>query len=280
MTLTDEQLRHYATNGYVLLPAQFSRDEVELLKAPLPHLFGVDNPRRVMEKDGRTVRSIFGCHATHQLFRRLSRDSRILDPVEQILGSKGYIHQFKINAKLRFSGDTWVWHQDFLAWLKEDRICRPDLVTATLFLDEVNEFNGPLLVIPGSHRHGLFDASPRDGQPSAHYGAGEKWVKNLIVDLKHPADSDAVSKLARYHGIAAPKGPAGSLLLFHANLFHASVPNVSPSDRMLALITYNSPANAPVEEGSRPDFLSGRDYTPIEADDTPFGHGEQRASVG
>jgi ectoine hydroxylase len=65
-------------------------------------------------------------------------------------------------------------------------------------------------------------------------------------------------------GIVAPKGPAGSVLLFHPNLVHGSVPNLSPFDRRLVLVTYNSVNNQQtVKENPRPDFLVCRSRGPL-----------------
>lgn len=66
------------------------------------------------------------------------------------------------------------------------------------------------------------------------------------------------------HGIAAPKGPAGSILFFDGNVVHGSAPNLSPFNRMLALVTYNAVSNTPpLREKPRPKFLCSRDFTPI-----------------
>ena len=62
----------------------------------------------------------------------------------------------------------------------------------------------------------------------------------------------------------APKGPAGSVLFFDANLVHASPSNLSPFDRAVAFLTYNSVENVPPPvEQPRPDFLVDRQITPI-----------------
>ena len=42
-------------------------------------------------------------------------------------------------------------------------------MNVAIFLDDVNEFNGPLMFIPGSHKQGVVDAQarPHDHQLSA-----------------------------------------------------------------------------------------------------------------
>ena len=93
------------------------------------------------------MRSVYGSHETNALFRRLCHDSRLVEPAMQLLDGPVYLHQLKVNAKLGMVGDVWEWHQDFIFWLREDGMPRPLALTAAVFMDDVNEFNGPLLFI-------------------------------------------------------------------------------------------------------------------------------------
>ena len=68
------------------------------------------------------------------------------------------MHQFKINGKMAFEGDVWQWHQDYGTWLNDDLMPTERAMNVAIFLDDVNEFNGPLMFIPGSHRKGVIDA--------------------------------------------------------------------------------------------------------------------------
>ena len=70
----------------------------------------------------------------------------------QIFGEPVYMHQFKINGKMAFDGDVWQWHQDYGTWKNDDQMPEPRATNVAIFLDEVNEFNGPLMFIPGSHQ--------------------------------------------------------------------------------------------------------------------------------
>ena len=261
MTLTDAQLGHFRDLGYVLLDDVFSPEEVSALKHDLPALMSDDSPRRVLEKDGRTVRAIHGCHTTSEACRRLVRHPRMLGPSAQILGSDVYVHQFKINVKAAFTGDIWKWHQDFIFWLKQDGMQQPRAVNLMVFLDDVTEFNGPLYVVPRSHEMGTIDVPPGDEK-------SDTWRSSFAADLKYALDRNALAAMVTDYGIAAPKGRTGSVLVTHCNLVHGSPPNMSPFDRVLAIVTYNSVHNAllPVPE-PRPEFLVSRDFTPLTAVD-------------
>jgi ectoine hydroxylase len=174
----------------------------------------------------------------------------------QILRSAVYVYQFKVNAKVAFQGDVWEWHQDYIFWQREDGLPEPWLVTASLFLDEVNEFNGPLMIVPGSHKEGVIEPMRTSGVP-AGYEESPGWIANLTADLKYSLNKDCVARLVSARGIVAPKGPAGSVLFFHPNVVHGSVPNMSPFDRRLVLITYNHAANRQTKN-ARPEFLASR----------------------
>jgi Protein involved in biosynthesis of mitomycin antibiotics/polyketide fumonisin len=271
MDLTQAQMEFYDENGYLLLPECFSTEEVEVLRNELPTVFGEDSPRRVIEKEGFIVRSVYGSHMANEIFRRLSRHPKLVNPARQILESGVYVYQFKINAKAAFGGDVWEWHQDYIFWHNEDGLPSPRVLTAAIFIDDVTEFNGPLFLIPGSHKWGIFDVPARglnsnvkSGTPSV-YQESPEWINNLTANLKYSLPKEIIARLVTERGIVAPKGPSGSVLFFHSNLAHGSPNNISPFDRVVTLISFNSTENIPVQSMmARPDFLVGRDYTPID----------------
>lgn len=266
MYITDEQIQDYRRDGFLLMPAVFSPAEVQAMKAELPGVFAEDSPARVMEKETGVVRSVYGSHRTREVFGRMVRDPRLRVPAERLLEDQVYVHQFKINAKLAFRGEVWEWHQDYIFWRNEDGMPTSNVTTLAVFLDEVNEYNGPLLFVPGSQRGGVIEPGGRkgadEGEPS--------WKADVSAALSYTVQQDTLAELVAEGGIAAPKGPAGSVLFFDGNVVHGSAPNMSPFDRMLALVTYNGVANAPLpRENPRPEFLCSRDFTavaPLEAE--------------
>ncbi|MFL5539329.1 MAG: phytanoyl-CoA dioxygenase family protein [Longimicrobiaceae bacterium] len=260
MYISNEQIQEYRRDGYLLLPALFSPEEVQAMKDELPAVFAEESPARVMEQESGVVRSVYASHRTHESFARLVRDPRLLVPAQRLLEDEVYVHQFKINAKLAFQGEVWEWHQDYIFWRNEDGMPTANVVTVALFLDEVNEFNGPLLFVPGSQRGGVIE-------PRARRDAGEgeeSWKADVSAALSYTVQQDTLAELVSESGIVAPKGPAGSVLFFDGNVVHGSAPNMSPFDRMLALVTYNAVSNAPApREKPRPEFLCSRDFTPV-----------------
>jgi ectoine hydroxylase len=267
--LSTRQLEDYARDGFCVVPNCVSTDDLREIHRLLPSIFAEDSPRRVVEKQGGTVRSVYGSHRTHDIFARLVRHPRLLRAAETILGGQVYVYQFKINVKAAFTGDVWDWHQDYIFWREEDGLPTARVANVALFLDDVTEFNGPLYFIPGSHRNDVIDpgtqASAVSGKVQATYGADSpSWLSNLTADLKYALPHDLVAELARRHGLASATGSAGSLLFFDANVVHASPNNVSPFSRKVALVTYNSVHNVPRPvPHPRPEFLASRDATPL-----------------
>ncbi|HEU4597504.1 MAG TPA: phytanoyl-CoA dioxygenase family protein [Pyrinomonadaceae bacterium] len=256
-------MESFERDGYVLVPDCFSAAEVELMKGELPALFSENSPRRVAEVGGRVVRSVYGSHATNDVFRRVSRHPLLVEAARQLLDSEVYIYQFKINAKAAFDGDVWEWHQDFIFWLKEDGMPAARVVNTAIFLDDITEFNGPMFLIPGSHHEGVV-ASRTAEEPQPAYSDSPDWINNLTAKIRYSVGHAEVERLATKYGLAAPKGRRGSVLFFDSNLVHASPANISPFNRAIVFITYNSVENVPtLGEDARPDFLVSRDSEPL-----------------
>ena len=253
MRLTDRQLRAFDEDGYVFIPNRFTRAEVDVLRRELPGIFAQDRKENVREKDGKTVRTTFAAHTFNEAFRRLGRHPRMVDPVMQLLDGPVYMHQFKINAKAAFDGDVWQWHQDYGTWARDDLMPSTRAMNIAVFLDDVTEFNGALMFIPRSHKSGVLEAG------------------HDVVTTSYPLwtlDHGTVAKLVKDGGLVAPKGPAGSMLLFHCNLVHASPGNLSPFDRTIVYLSLCHVDNH-IRQFKRPDWIAHRDFAPIEplADD-------------
>lgn len=265
MELTKEELQQYEKQGYLFFSSCFSTQEVEKMKAELPDIYAKELPGKVLEKDGKTVRMVHGIHKEKKVFQKLAQNAKIVQPIMQILGSEIYVHQFKINAKKAFDGEVWQWHQDYVYLWQDDGIPTPRMANAVIFLDEVNEFNGPLMLIPGSHKEGVISIST-EGKQDSNYEDSPDWIKSMTTSLKYIIDKDTLARLVNVYGsIIAPKGPAGSVLLFHPNCVHGSASNMSPDDRAIVVINYNSIENLPVAvKNPRPEFLATRDYQAIE----------------
>ena len=159
MKLTPEQVAQFERDGYLFFPGLFSRQEMGVLCAEVPGIYAQHRPEIVREKDSDAVRTSFAAHTYNPAFAKLARHPRLVGPAVQILGEDVYMHQFKINGKQAFDGDVWQWHQDYGTWQADDDMPAPRAMNVAVYLDDVNEFNGPLYYIPGSHKDGKLDAA-------------------------------------------------------------------------------------------------------------------------
>ena len=177
----------------------------------------------------------------------------MIQPVEDLLQEKLYMHQFKINGKMAFEGDVWQWHQDYGTWFNDDLMPSARAMNVAIFLDEVTEFNGPLLFIPGSHKKGVIKA------------------KHDLTTTSYPLwtiDNDLIRQLVdraggRKGGIVSPQGPAGSMIIFHSCLVHASSNNLSPFNRISVYLSLCAVSNH-IRRFKRKEYIAHRDFTPIE----------------
>ena len=249
MNLSDTQVSEFHQQGYVFLPNIFNPDEIAALTTELEGIFAQDRPENVREKNGHTVRTTFAAHTFNEAFARLGRHPRLINPVMQLLGGPVYMHQYKINAKAAFDGDVWQWHQDYGTWARDDLMPEPRAMNIAVFLDDVSEFNGPLMFIPKSHQGGKLDAG-HDLETTSY----PLWT----------LDSETVTRLVNQGGMVAPKGKAGSVLLFHCNLVHASPGNISPWDRTIVYLSLCHVDNH-IRRFKRPEWIAHRDFAAIEA---------------
>ena len=270
MKLSKQQIESYRENGYLLLTDVFDEDEVSRMTEEMRKVIKEDCPRRILEKNGH-VRSFFAPDHTNDLFRRIVRLDRLVNPSSQLIGSEVYIHQTKLNTKHALVGDWWEWHQDYTFWKLDDGMPAPEVLTAMIFLNDVNEFNGPMLLIPGSHKDGVIDAEENEGLPDENdkwfkdYQSSTSYMSALTSELKYTLKQHTIARWVEKRGIYPAKGPAGSVLFFDGNVFHASSNNLSPWDRHSFLVTYNSIKNTlPEMENPRPPFLANRIFTPLE----------------
>ncbi len=244
--LTDEQINTYQVNGFLFIPELLSTPEISRLEEAIEAVLMSDREEVDREETSDQLRCAFACHTYNETFRRLSRHPKIIEPVRQLLKGEVYLHQFSIQPKVAFEGESWGWHQDYSAWRDLDGMPDTRAVNTGLLIDEVNQFNGPLYFIPGSHRYGLQEA-----------------VESKL--RRFPAtclESDTVAELISEGGIYSPQGPAGSLWIFHPNLVHASSENMSPWNRTIITQCYAHVENT-IRTPTRPEWVAHTDFNPI-----------------
>jgi ectoine hydroxylase len=248
MKLTAEQLARFDRDGYLFFPSLFKPEEIKVLTDEVPSLYAQRRVENVREKTGDVVRTNFAAHLYSYPFAKLARHPRMVEPIRSLFGEDVYMHQFKINGKQAFDGDVWQWHQDYGTWMNDDQMPSARAMNVAIFLDEVNEFNGPLMFIPGSHKQGVLDAS--HDQSTTSYPL---WV----------ISNENIKRMVDKGGIVAPKGPGGSMILFHGCLVHASTSNLSPWNRVSVYLSLCAVSNH-IRRFKRPGYIAHRDFTPIQ----------------
>ena len=253
MHLTKEQKEVFDKEGYLFFPSHFSQKEIQYLSSAVPELYEIREEYNFREKGSDAVRSNFAAHLYSTPFAKLARHPRMIQPVEDLLQEKLYMHQFKINGKMAFEGDIWQWHQDYGTWFNDDLMPSARAMNVAIFLDEVTEFNGPLLFIPGSHKKGVIKANHDLTTTSYPLWTIDNNLIKQLVDRAGGHDG----------GIVSPKGPAGSMIVFHSCLVHASSNNLSPFNRISVYLSLCAVSNH-IRRFKRKEYIAHRDFTPIE----------------
>ncbi len=255
--LSRADLEHYATRGYLVLPELFSGPEIAALAAEAHRLEAEADRGRddvIVEPGSDAVRSVFRVHRDSPVMRSFIGDARLAGAARQLLGGDVYIHQSRVNFKAAFEGKAFPWHSDFETWHIEDGMPRMRALSASILLTPNTEHNGPLLVIPGSHRRFVRCVGET---PEDHFR------QSLRKQEYGVPDREALTRLADEGGYASCTGRPGSVVLFDCNLMHGSGGNITSLPRHNVFVVYNSVDNQLVQPfggtAPRPEFLAERD---------------------
>jgi ectoine hydroxylase len=245
--LSEAEVECYRRDGYIVFPGVFNAEEVAALQDELARIFTLDREEHLRAESGEFLGTTV-MDRVSPLYARLLRDPRLLSIGRQLLGGPVYCHQYKAIIKQPLGRLCLPWHQDYGPWAHHDGMPRPEALSIGIYLDQVSEFNGPITFIPETHRDGLI---PYEVLPVA----GTTPIPSL------PAET--VARFAGEYGMVAPKGPAGTAILFDSCRAHASSPNLSPWPRNLIYVSYNRCDNA-ITKRTRPSHFSNDDFTPLE----------------
>lgn len=261
--LTAEQVAAFDRDGFLVLEDVFDADEVAALQAETGRLLGdprgLDEETIITERGSREIRSIFAIHEQSALMARLAADARLAGVARFLLDDAVYLHQSRLNYKPGFQGKEFYWHSDFETWHTEDGMPRMRALSMSVLLAENTANNGPLMLIPGSHRVYVTCVGET---PDDHYKMSLKKQEYGVPD------EDSLAELAHEKGIVAPTGKPGTVVLFDCNTMHGSNGNITPFPRSNAFLVYNAVSNRlqkPFAAANpRPRFIAAREVTPVE----------------
>lgn len=148
-----------------------------------------------------------------EVYASVMRTARTVEVVGDLIGPNLRFHHGKVNSKLPGTATKVLFHQDF----NFQPMTNDDIITCLLFMDEVTLENGPLEVVPGSHKGALYT--------HWHNGRFTGAVADEVME-------------AFAHQVVPCTGKAGSVCLMHSSLLHGSAPNLSDSTRTLYITTY------------------------------------------
>jgi phytanoyl-CoA hydroxylase len=219
--LAQEQIDFYHEQGYLGVEGVLSHDEVLALRRVTDEF--VELSRMVKEhtevfdlEPGHTsenpkLRRLKSPIGQHKVYDSMMRHEKILNIVSQLIGYGLRCNGNKLNMKQPGYGSPVEWHQDWSFYPHTN----DDLLAVGVAIDDMTEENGPLLVIPGSHKGPIYD----------HHLDG-----HFCGAVTDPAFSDkaAVPVMVK----------AGGITIHHVRMLHGSVANTSKHPRRLLLFQY------------------------------------------
>jgi ectoine hydroxylase-related dioxygenase (phytanoyl-CoA dioxygenase family) len=208
-SLTQEEIRFYKDNGYLVVEGLFSPEEcdriLEIAKSHADDRFS----------------AILNLDRTVPAFRDVMKDPKIVRILETLQGGEvvGLMSQvlFK-EAGSPYASQAWNPHQDNAYPQARDGA----YITINLFLRDADPENGGLYIYPGSQREGTLPF-----EPTVSYR--EKVGTNPGNSVKVPSQYKRVDLIV----------PKGGMFIMNSNLIHGSHPNGSAArSRPLFSISY------------------------------------------
>lgn len=210
----------YEEEGFLLVRGVFDAAEVEEMRDGIARILetveNTGNDRNHAWSGVDPSLKLKGFHDLPYLdavFTRMVAHPRLVAVLTDLIGPNVQLHHSKMLVKPPEAGAPFPMHQDYSYFPHE----RHSVLAASVHLDETDEENGCLHVIPGSHKLG-----PLEAEGDAH-----------TVD--HPLES----------GTACPAS-AGDVLFFNYLTIHGSGVNRSTRTRRNVLFQYRDPADVPV----------------------------------
>ena len=224
-TLPPEQITFFNENGFLCPLDVFTPSEVKANRAYFEDLMVR------AEEEGYNSYSINGWQSHCEGIYNLAMHRKILDYAEDLVGKNLICQMTHYFCKMPGDIQRVSWHQDASYW----PLTPSKVVTIWLAIDDVDESNGPMTVIPGSHRHGQI---PFENSKMAE--------RNVL--------GQTVLDPAKWGGEPVPFVMKAGQISMHTDLLlHGSEPNLSTRRRCGLTIRYFPPD---VRESRYPEYHS------------------------
>ena len=250
--VSPELAQEYRKKGYICVPALLNSHEVDVLNSATNRVTGMDGPQVMRGRNG-LPHVIYGMHLLDSRLATLARHPKLLGICEQLMGKQVYVHQSRVNAK-QTGGAIVNWHQDFGTYHRVDGVPRPDGIMVAVFLNDVNEFNAPLMAIPGSHVEGVVSEASTET---------EAEDRDRASRYRYDITMARMSELISRYGLEHITGPAGSVVFMNMQVVHGSTVNITPLKRVILYLNVCTVDNCGTAF-RRPEYLAARDYRALE----------------
>jgi len=241
--LTPAQVEQYRELGYLVVPDVLGRELLAEVKRRVDAIvadaakvtahtdvYDLEDSHSAQEP---RVRRIKTPHKHFPFFNELTRSPRITGILAQLLGANIRLHGSKLNMKSAGYGAPVEWHQDWAFYPHTN----DDVLATGIYLDDCDAANGPMCVVPETHKGPIYD----------HHADG------YFCGAMDPEQSDA-----GYAKAVPLMGPAGSMTIHHARLVHGSALNTSGKPRRLLLHEYTAADAWPLMGVANFDEFNGR----------------------
>ncbi|CDS05333.1 hypothetical protein LRAMOSA07862 [Lichtheimia ramosa] len=220
--LTEEQLKSYHEQGYLLIKDFFSEEEHAELNSYCQTFkqWGEEKGKWMQYYEVHTKTGEKQLCRTenftpfHDGMRGYVKSQRLLDVLQKLHGEEYVLFKEKVNYKLP-GGGGFPAHQDAPAFVQFGQSSH---MTVMFTIDPTTDANGCLEVVPGSHKNaferGILPQEKHDGSISVDWCKQQEWVP---VHCK-----------------------PGSVLIFGAYLAHRSGDNNTDQSRIAVYLTYNA----------------------------------------
>jgi ectoine hydroxylase-related dioxygenase (phytanoyl-CoA dioxygenase family) len=219
--ITRQQIDFYNEQGYVLVENVLDKATLASIRTVIAQVIegarGMTKHDDVYDlepthtPDNPRVRRIKKPHLVHSIFDQAVKSEAMTSILRALLGPHVRLHGSKLNMKAPHYGSPVEWHQDWAFYPHTN----DDILAIGVMLDDVLMENGPLLVLPGTHRVDKVWDHHADG-----YFCGAMDPATCGLEF----------------GKAVPiTGPAGSCSFHHVRLVHGSAQNTSDKSRNLLL---------------------------------------------
>lgn len=230
-SLTTQQIRAFADDGYVLMPGLFDAEEMDLLLQVARSDEALVNARGMRDAAGRASRLSTRTRLTDDMYSAIARCHRIMDSMQALLGGEVYHIHHKMMLKEPRVGGAWEWHQDYGYWYN-DVFLYPNMASCMIAVDRATRANGCLQLLRGSHKIGRLNHDRFEGRE------------------QRGAQVEHVEAAAKRHELVYVEAEPGTALFFHGNTLHRSEANTSDQPRWSLICCYSRADNEPHKENS------------------------------